>query len=530
MDVHELLLLLQQPDALMQRDMAAIEQLTKKYPYFQTAWLLLAGRSFWQNESTAEEKLNLAAAHVINRVKLYMFLHQPVTVADGSINKDASVKQDKVTEAKTVDGDNLEDLLRSIHDRKQQFLGTTGELVPGVENDESGLQESNVLAEKVSGSSFTFSEIEMNETAVLDGAVTAEKQDMTLAPVQEAKQISAEADNLEFMLTNERAGSGDYTPLHELLNEENDENNFTEEHDPEVESNSVIEEEFILFDIDQDLKLMEIGNISAAESNLQVDTENDGVEAMEDDHGLIAWKELEWQVLQQDEADREQELEFINKTAGGGAEFTPIELEEDTDAPETIEVIPELDSILQLESISQGPDLTNIVATDEPAATASDSLRFSEQVPSPGLFLPGKSHSFIDWLRFFRPENQVAPEVIVEKTIEPPPPSKPDYQEAIGDIGAIGSGMLDELNAIDRIVSSIRPETAGKADLLRSPEELARKSVEMDDELVTETLANIYEEQGKTDKAIRTYARLSLKFPEKSLFFAARIKALKSKK
>ena len=52
----------------------------------------------------------------------------------------------------------------------------------------------------------------------------------------------------------------------------------------------------------------------------------------------------------------------------------------------------------------------------------------------------------------------------------------------------------------------------------------------MDDELVTETLANIYEEQGKTDKAIRTYARLSLKFPEKSLFFAARIKALKSKK
>lgn len=530
MDLNELLLLLQQPDALMRKDMASIEQLTNQYPYFQTAWLLQAAKSIRQNESAAEEKLNLAAAHAINRVKLYMFLHQPVTDADSRTTNDTVVKTENVTESVAAGNDDLEDLLRSIHDRKQQFLSTAIDPVPGVENEENVLQDSSLLTGKDSASAFAPSAIVLNEAGAIDHAVTAEKQEVSNEPAGEAKQLAAEEGSLEFMLTNESAGSGDYTPLNELLNEENDENNFSEERDPEVESNSVIEEEFILYDIDQDLKLMEIGKISSAESSLQVDAENEGLEAMEDDRGLTAWKELEWQVLRQEEADRERELELINISAGGGAEFTPMELEEDTDIPEAIEVIPELDSILQLESVSQVPDSTAGAATDEPLTTTTDSLRFSEHVPSPGLFLPGKSHSFIDWLRFFKPENQVAPETSVEKVVEPSPPPIPDQQETIGDIGTIGSGMLDELNTIDRIVSSIRHEAAGKADLIVSPAELARKSVEMDDELVSETLANIYEAQGLIDKAIRTYARLSLKFPEKSLFFAARIKALKSKK
>ena len=52
----------------------------------------------------------------------------------------------------------------------------------------------------------------------------------------------------------------------------------------------------------------------------------------------------------------------------------------------------------------------------------------------------------------------------------------------------------------------------------------------MDAEIVSETLANIFESQGHYDKAIRMYVKLSLRFPEKVSFFAARIKELKSKK
>ena len=43
---------------------------------------------------------------------------------------------------------------------------------------------------------------------------------------------------------------------------------------------------------------------------------------------------------------------------------------------------------------------------------------------------------------------------------------------------------------------------------------------------MTETLAKIYEEQKNYDKAIRAYRILSLKYPEKSAYFARQIKTL----
>ncbi|AOW21671.1 hypothetical protein [Urechidicola croceus] len=47
------------------------------------------------------------------------------------------------------------------------------------------------------------------------------------------------------------------------------------------------------------------------------------------------------------------------------------------------------------------------------------------------------------------------------------------------------------------------------------------------DSLMTETLAKVYLEQKKYENAIKAYRILSLKYPEKSSFFADRIKAIK---
>jgi len=51
---------------------------------------------------------------------------------------------------------------------------------------------------------------------------------------------------------------------------------------------------------------------------------------------------------------------------------------------------------------------------------------------------------------------------------------------------------------------------------------------ELDPEMITETMARIYEMQKKYQKAIRAYEILTLKFPEKNDFFAARINYLKN--
>jgi hypothetical protein len=74
-------------------------------------------------------------------------------------------------------------------------------------------------------------------------------------------------------------------------------------------------------------------------------------------------------------------------------------------------------------------------------------------------------------------------------------------------------------------VPQIKPQSGDKLD----NENKARKSSEDQDELVTETLAQIYTDQMLYPKAVATYKKLMLKFPEKSRYFASQIEELEKR-
>ena len=55
---------------------------------------------------------------------------------------------------------------------------------------------------------------------------------------------------------------------------------------------------------------------------------------------------------------------------------------------------------------------------------------------------------------------------------------------------------------------------------------IIEKSVTENDELVTDTLAGIYLQQKNYEKALTAYKKLSLKYPEKSIYFATQIEEI----
>jgi hypothetical protein len=55
---------------------------------------------------------------------------------------------------------------------------------------------------------------------------------------------------------------------------------------------------------------------------------------------------------------------------------------------------------------------------------------------------------------------------------------------------------------------------------------MAKKSIEDHNEIVSETLARVYADQGNVQKAIQVYEKLSLLYPEKNTYFAALVEKL----
>ena len=85
---------------------------------------------------------------------------------------------------------------------------------------------------------------------------------------------------------------------------------------------------------------------------------------------------------------------------------------------------------------------------------------------------------------------------------------------------------LSRKELIDKFILENPSITRPKAEFY-NPISVAQNSITDQENIVSETLAKIYEKQGYFDKAISIYEKLSVKYPEKSSNFAAQIERLK---
>ena len=140
------------------------------------------------------------------------------------------------------------------------------------------------------------------------------------------------------------------------------------------------------------------------------------------------------------------------------------------------------------------------------------------QIGKPLVFDKSETHSFAEWLKItnFKPINRNQQrkhsdssahkeENISEKLLQ----TTPDIDK--------------KFELIDKFLES-NPKIIPSREASQLP--LPKQPNTNTDKLMTETLARIYLEQKNYEKAIQSYKILSLKYPEKSGFFADQIKAV----
>ncbi|MEM8846656.1 MAG: hypothetical protein AAGD17_06095, partial [Bacteroidota bacterium] len=147
---------------------------------------------------------------------------------------------------------------------------------------------------------------------------------------------------------------------------------------------------------------------------------------------------------------------------------------------------------------SKNPD-----AVIEPKVEEDQNPEAQLGIGKPLPFTKSEKHSFVEWLQLTSEETT--------KEIDVVEPVEIDKRRKFE--------LLDKfIENNPKIVPKEVPQA--KVDI--------KESVRMDkNQLMTETLAKVYLEQKKYKKAIQAFKILSLKYPEKSGFFADQIRAVK---
>ncbi len=144
------------------------------------------------------------------------------------------------------------------------------------------------------------------------------------------------------------------------------------------------------------------------------------------------------------------------------------------------------------------------VLEDTSGSTAADSSEQILEVGRPLEFKSDESYSFSEWLQL----SDLKPIDRSTQKRRSDPTRKPK-------------------SSMELISDFIAKSPRIKPSQTESYEDMALESSLENEQLMTETLAHVYLEQKKYDKAIAAFTVLSLKYPEKSSFFADRIEAIK---
>nr|WP_233266070.1 tetratricopeptide repeat protein [Myroides fluvii] len=170
------------------------------------------------------------------------------------------------------------------------------------------------------------------------------------------------------------------------------------------------------------------------------------------------------------------------------------------------------------------PEIDSLAEEAIPAISKSAELENKLEIGKPLAFEAGEKYSFQEWLKLSK-QQPIVRESDAEKDTKQP--EKEEIAEIITEDEKKFQKSLEQKQAlIDKFIETnpkIIPTKKGTASPIN-----IELSLQENTSLMTETLAKIYLEQKKYQKAIQAYEILILKYPEKSSFFANQILDIKA--
>ncbi|MDR0224350.1 MAG: hypothetical protein LBI32_04750 [Myroides odoratus] len=176
---------------------------------------------------------------------------------------------------------------------------------------------------------------------------------------------------------------------------------------------------------------------------------------------------------------------------------------------------------VQSESISI---VEPLVQEEQKTVSPVEELEDKLEIGKPLAFEAGEKYSFQEWLKLSKQQPIVRELDTKNKEIQA---EKEEKEEIIMEDEKNFQKSLEKKQAmIDKFIET-NPKIIPTKKVTASPINV-ELSVQENTSLMTETLAKIYLEQKKYQKAIQAYEILILKYPEKSSFFANQILDIKA--